>query len=141
MDLETARQHIRQAVDRMRACYLQPVFDEWAILGLAAAGGGVLAYSGPRPEAFKRNLPSDAEPLRTLTAGRQLADGDLEFAAEAAGTRYDALLKLGGATYLVFNHTGKDLAGIRADAKWLAVQAVLFELSEKFRADPLVVEQ
>ncbi len=141
MDLETARQHIRQAVDRMRACSPQPVFDEWAILGRAAAGGGVLAYSGPRPEAFKRNLPADAAPLRTLTAGRQLADGDLEFAAEAAGTRYDALLKLGDATYLVFNHTGKDLAGIRADPKWLAVQAVLFELSEKFRADPLVVEQ
>jgi hypothetical protein len=27
---------------------------------------------------------------------------------------------------------------IRADGKWLAAQAVLFELTEKFRADPLV---
>ena len=29
MDLETARRHISSALERMRACYLQAVFDEW----------------------------------------------------------------------------------------------------------------
>lgn len=124
-------------MDRMRACYLQAVFDEWAILTIAGKAGGVLAYQGPRPDAFRRNLPSDAEPLRAITAGREFAEGDIEFVPDAADTRYDAFMKIGSSSYLVLNHTVKTMNEIRADSKWLAVQAVLFELSEKFRADPL----
>jgi hypothetical protein len=48
-------------------------------------------------------------------------------------------MKIGPASFLVLNHTGKSLAEIRADTRWLAAQAVLFELTEKFRADPLQV--
>jgi hypothetical protein len=137
MDLESARRYIQTAVERMRACYLRPVFDEWAILSVPAKTGGVVAYSGPRPDAFRRNLPDDAEPLRALAAGRQFADGDIEFVPNAADTLYDAFMKIGPTSYLVLNHTVKTMEEIRADAKWLGVQAVLFELSEKFRADPL----
>jgi hypothetical protein len=139
MDLEIARQHVQTYVDRMRAAYRQPLFDEWAILGVTGGAGSVLAYSGPRPDVFRRNVPSDAEPLRLRTAGQPLADGDIEFVADAAGTQYDAFVKLGATSYLILNHTGKTLAEIRRDAKWLGAQAVLFELSEKFRADPLTL--
>ncbi|HVU32238.1 MAG TPA: hypothetical protein VHE61_02305 [Opitutaceae bacterium] len=140
MDLPTARTHIQNHLERMRASYRQPLFDEWAILALAGKSGSVLAYQGPRAALFQRNIATDAEPLRVGTAGRQYAEGDLEFASDAAGTRYDAFLKIGAASYLVLNHTAKTLAEIRGDPKWLAAQAILFELSEKFRADPLVVE-
>ena len=47
----------------------------------------------------------------------------------AADTHYDAFMKIGPASYLVLNHTSKTLTEIRADGKWLAVQAILFELS------------
>lgn len=137
MDLETARRHIQTAVDRMRAAYLKPVFDEWAILAIAPKGSGVLAYQGPRPDVFKRQLPDDAEPLRARAAGKEFADGDLEFVPDAADTRYDAFMKIGAASYLILNHTVKTMTEIRADGKWLNVQAILFELSEKFRSDPL----
>jgi hypothetical protein len=137
MDLTTARQLVQSTFDRMRIAYLQPVFDEWAILGLAPKSGGILAYQGPRPEAFRRALPQDAEPLRAGTAGRNFAEGDLEFVPDAADTRYDAFMKIGPTSYLVLNHTVRSMAEIRGDAKWLAAQAILFELSEKFRADPL----
>lgn len=137
MDLATARQHVQAALDRMRACYLKPVFDEWAILAAPGAKGGILAYHGPRPEVFRRRLPEDAELLRAAAAGKQFAEGDLEFVPDAADTRYDAFMKIGPAAYLVLNHTVKTMAEIRADARWLGAQAVLFELSEKFRADPL----
>lgn len=137
MDLETARQHIQTCLTRMHASYRQPVFDEWAILGVSGGAGGVAAYSGPRPEQFRRNVSADAEPLRARASSQPLTEGDIEFAADAAGTRYDAFMKLGPTSYLVLNHTGKTLADIRADSKWLGAQAVLFELSEKFRADPL----
>lgn len=137
MDLETARRHIQLAVDRMRAAYLKPVFDEWAILAVPAKTGGVVAYYGPRPDVFKRNLADDAEPLRARAAGKEFAEGDIEFVPDAADTRYDAFMKIGPTSYLVLNHTVKTMTEIRSDVKWLGVQALLFELSEKFRADPL----
>jgi hypothetical protein len=137
MDLETARRIIEIANDRMRACYLQPVFDEWAILSLPAKAGGVVAYQGPRADVFRRNLPSDAEPLRKITAGKDFTEGDIEFVPDAADTRYDAFMKIGPSSYLILNHTVKTMTEIRADSKWLDVQGVLFELSEKFRSDPL----
>jgi hypothetical protein len=46
-------------------------------------------------------------------------------------------MKVGPASFLVLNHTAKTMNEIRADGKWLGAQAVLFDLSEKFRADPL----
>lgn len=139
MDLSTARRHIQNCVERMRAAYLKPVFDEWAILAVPAKTGGVLAYSGPRPEAFRQNLAADAEPLRARAAGKDFAEGDLEFVPDAADTHYDAFMKIGPTSYLVLNHTAKTMNEIRADTKWLGAQAVLFELSEKFRADPLAL--
>ena len=137
MDLETARRHIQTAFERMRAYYLKPVFDEWAILSLPSKSGGVVAYHGPRPDVFRQNLPHDAEPLRAVAAGKQFSEGDIEFVPDAADTRYDAFMKIGANSFLVLNHTVKTMNEIRADAKWIAAQAVLFELSEKFRADPL----
>jgi hypothetical protein len=139
MDLDTARRHVQTCLDRMRAAYLKPVFDEWAILAGGAKGSGIAAYHGPRPDKFKQQLGNDAEPLRASTKGKELTEGDIEFVAEAGKTRYDAMMKVGPASYLILNHTTTTLAEIRADAKWLAAQAILFELSEKFRGDPLEV--
>lgn len=139
MDLDTARRHIQSSLERMRIAYIKPVFDEWAILALAPKSGGILAYNGPRPDGFRRNLTDDAEPLRARAAGQQFSEGDIEFVADAADTRYDAFMKIGPSSYLVLNHTVRTMTEIRGDAKWLAAQALLFELSEKFRADPLVV--
>ncbi len=140
MDLETARRHITACFERMKAAYRQPVFDEWAILAMPAKNGGVVAYAGARAEGFRRLLPRDAEPLRAAAAGRKFAEGDIEFVPDAADTHYDAFMKIGPAAYLVLNHTVKTMTEIRADQKWLKAQAVLFELSEKFREDPLALE-
>ena len=139
MDLVTARRHIVTALDRMRVAYLKPVFDEWAILSMAPKNGGVVAYDGPRAEMFRRSLAQDAEPLRASTAGKTFAEGDIEFVTDATETRYDAFMKVGATSYLILNHTQRTMADIRSDAKWLGAQAVLFELSEKFRADSLKV--
>jgi hypothetical protein len=138
MDLATARQHIQNAFARMDSLYRRPLFDEWAILS-SAENGGVLAYAGPRSELFRQQLLDDAEPLLAATAGRPFDAGDFEFATDAGGTRYDACMKLGEQSYLVCNHTTRAMAEIRKDVKWLKAQAVFFELSEKFRAEPLQV--
>lgn len=137
MELDTARRHIQTAFERMRAAYRQPVFDEWAILTLTSRGGAIAAYHGPRADAFLRNLQTDSAPLRMRAAGKQFAEGDIEFVPDAASTAYDAFMKTGPTSYLVLNHTSKTMDEIRTDSRWLGVQPVLFELSEKFRADAL----
>jgi len=136
MDLAAARTHITSALARMNSVYGQVVFDEWAVLGFGG-NGGVLAYAGPRPDSFRRQLPDDAAPLRAEAAWQPNAVGDIVFALETGGTRYDAFLRLGEASYLVCNHTARSMVEIRANPGWLRAQAVLFELGEKFRADPL----
>lgn len=138
MDLATARQHIQSSFERMRALYLKPVFDEWVILGLGAGHRGVLAYNGPRPEGLRAQLADDVEPLRALADGRHFEVGDFDFALEATGPRYDALIKVGETSFLVCNHTARTMTEIRADTRWLKAQTAFFDLTEKFRADPLV---
>jgi hypothetical protein len=137
MELEAARTHIQVALTRMNTAYGQVVFDEWAILGLGG-NGGVHAYVGPRPDRFRKHLPDDAAPLRAEAAAQPSGVGDIVFALEAGGTRYDAFVRLGESSYLVCNHTAKTMAEIRSNPGWLKAQPVLFELGEKFRADPLV---
>jgi hypothetical protein len=136
MDLAAARTLIASALARANTAYGQPVFDEWAVLGLGG-NRGLLAYAGPRPERFRREMPNDAAPLRAEAAGQSTGLGDLVFALEASGTHYDAFMRLGESSYLVCNHTTKTMAEIRANPGWLKAQPVLFELGEKFRADPL----
>jgi len=137
MDLATARQHISGSLERMRALYSRPVFDEWVILAPGAGNRGVLAYVGPRAEEFRKQLPDDVEPLLAQVGGQKLEVGDFEFTIEGDGTRHDVLLKLGANSYLVCNNTAKSMAEIRGDTRWLKAQAAFVDLSEKFRSDPL----
>jgi len=138
MDLAAARQLIETCFARMDSAYLRPVFNEWAILSLAAHQG-ILAYSGPRPDTFRQRVPEDVEPLRTLIAGRPFASGEFEFASEANGTRYDACLKVGDRSFLVCNHTTREMGEIRSDPKWRLAQTAFFEMCESFRSDPLSI--
>lgn len=139
MTLESARSLIATALARMASLYGRPVFDEWVVISLGAEPGGILAYSGPRAESFRQSFAADVAPLRAAMEAKNYAVGDFEFAPDGAGPRHDASLRLGGASYLVCNHTGKSMTEIRTDPAWLKAQAAFFELAEKFRADPLAV--
>ncbi|HWA85458.1 MAG TPA: hypothetical protein VG710_04495 [Opitutus sp.] len=136
MDLAAARHQIESAFVRMNALYQRPLFDEWAILS-PSAKHGVLAYAGRREQSFRQSLPRDAEPLRAAVAGRRFDPGEFEFASDAAGTRYDACMKIGPTAFLVFNNTTLSMSDIRSNPPWLKAQTVFFDLGEKFRADPL----
>ena len=137
MNLSVARQHIQTSLDRMRALYLKPVFDEWVILTPGAKHAGVMAYSGPRLEEFREKLPADVQPLMAQLAGRTLAIGDFEFTHDGDGTQHDALIRMGATSYLVCNNLAKSMTEIRADARWLKAQAAFVDLSDQFRNDPL----
>lgn len=137
MELQVARQNIHTSLARMRAIYGEQLFDEWAILAAGAKQRGILAYDGPRIEAFSATFQADIAPLRDQLTGNALTDGDFAFAPDAYGTRHDAVMRTGPGSYLILNNTIKSMREIRANPLWLKAQAVFVELSEKFQADPL----
>lgn len=134
MDAGEAGKLIEKALGRMRATYLEPVFDEWAIV----TQRGILAYAGPRGERFARELTTDIAPLRAGLAGQALHVGDIDFAPQATGPHHDAVIRIGEAAYLLLNHTSQTIESIRSNTRWLEAQRFLFSLCEQFRADPVV---
>jgi hypothetical protein len=137
MKLDPAKALITAALGRMNALYNKTVFDEWMLVSLQADRGSLLAYEGPRPESYRRRFADDIVPLRAEMAGKRLAVGDFEFAPEATGTHFDGCIRVAETSYLLCNHTGKSMAEIRRDPRWLQAQKAFVELSEKFRRDPL----
>ena len=137
MTLEDAKSAITLTLGRMNAVYSQTVFDEWMLVSLRPDGGAILAYHGPRAESYRREFAADVQPLRALLAARKQNIGDFEFAHDAAGTRFDACLKTGPASFLFCNNTKKSMAEIRQSPLWLEAQKAFAALSAKFQSDEL----
>ena len=138
MNLKEARAAINQTLARMNALYNQTVFDEWVLVVLAREQGGILSsYSGPRAELYERKFKEDVLPLRAELDQHHLAVGDFVFVPNAAGTRFDACIRVGDSSYLFCNNIEKSMVDIRKDPLWLEAQKPFVDLSSKFRADPL----
>lgn len=122
----------------MDALYQKPVFDEWVVVSFASPEAVVVFYDGPRSETFEKNLHSDSAPLTREMQDRNYSIGDFEFVQEARGSRFDACVRAGETTYLFCNNTYGSMAELRRDPRWLKAQVPFVDLTEKFRADPLV---
>ncbi len=138
MQLAQASTLIRSQLNRMADAYGETVFDEWVLIGLTAAGGSILGYDGPRAADFKKTFLQDLAPLRAMIGKGEQDIGGFEFVNDAAGHRYDAVMKVGESVYLLCNHTTLTVDDIRAKAGWLKAQTAWFDLGEKFRVDPLI---
>jgi hypothetical protein len=140
MTLDQAKTLISACARQMDAQYQKVVFDEWAIISLADQKGRLLAYIGPRKAGFQKNFLADAGSLRTSLLAGQTNVGDFEFARHGVGTGFESFLVLGPGLFLICNHTAKSMDAITQDPLWLAAQVPFVELSEQFRADPLLNE-
>lgn len=138
MNLETARTNIRACRERMDALYQKPVFDEWVVVSFANQPASILIYEGTRADSIKETIHRDSAPLAREMADKHYTVGDFEFAQDARGSRFDACVRLGEHAYLLCNNTYGTLADLRQDPRWLKAQAPFVNLTEKFRADPLV---
>lgn len=138
MKLEDAIVLITKYSDRMNALYSRVVFDEWAIIFFQGEKGTIVAYSGPRKENFQANFSADVETLRSELLETPHETGDFEFARHGLGTRFDAFMVLGPNLFLICNNTTDSIAGLTKDPRWLAAQVPFAELTEKFRANPLI---
>ncbi len=138
MILDQAKSLIRNCAEQMQARYQKPVFDEWAVISLADQKGRVLAYIGPRKQGFKDNFLADAGSLRAGLLNERYEIGDFEFTRHGVGTGFESFMVVGKGTYLICNNTTQTMDAISKDPLWIGAQEPFVELSEKFRADPLV---
>lgn len=139
MTLDEVKNLIKVCTGRMDASYGQPVFDEWAVVSLAANKARVLAYAGPRNDDFLKNFANDLGSLRAELLDTDYGSGDFAFARQADGTRFEAFMVLGPATYLICNNTGESMDTIAKNPKWLDAQVPFAELGDTLRANPVVV--
>ncbi len=139
MTLEDAVNHIKSCAKEMDARYGQTVFNEWAVLSLAENKARVLSYIGPRNDDFLKNFAKDLGALRAELLTENYGVGDFEFARHGTGTGFESFLVLGRALYLICNNTRESMDTIAKNPRWLAAQVPFAELSEKIRANPLIV--
>jgi hypothetical protein len=137
MKLDQATELIKLCAAQMDARYGQVVFDEWAIISLAARKGRVLAYIGPRKEGFQKNFRMDLGALREGLLNPKYSVGDFEFARHGVGPAFEAFMVVGRGVYLICNNTVQSMDSITKDPLWLGAQVSFVELSEKFLDDPL----
>ena len=141
MRLNQATELIKSCAEQMDARYKNVVFDEWAVISLAAQKGRVLAYLGPRREGFQKNFLTDVGALREGLLNDKYNVGDFEFARHGVGPAFEAFMVVGQGVYLICNNTVQSMDGITKDPLWLGAQVPFVELSDKFRADPLALAE
>ena len=139
MTLEQSVKLIQSCAEQMNARYQKVVFDEWAIIALSDRKGRLLAYIGPRKSGFQNNFLDDAGPLRSGLLASQSNVGDFDFARHGVGTGFESFMVLGDGIFLICNNTVQSMDGITKDPLWIGAQVPFVELSDKFRADPLVL--
>jgi len=139
MTLDQANKQIAACADQMNARYKKTVFDEWAIISLEEHKGHLLSYIGPRKAGFQKNFLTDAGSLRAGMLTQKYEPGDFEFARHGVGTGFESFMVLGKGIFLICNNTVQSMDGITQDPHWLSAQEPFVDLSELFRANPLVL--
>ena len=139
MTLDQASKQTQQCAQQMDARYKKVVFDEWAIISLEENKGHLLSYKGPRKAGFQKNFLEDAGSLRVGMLTEKYDVGDFEFARHGVGTGFESFMVLGKGIFLICNNTVQSMDGITQDPHWLSAQEPFVDLSEKFRADPLML--
>lgn len=139
MTLDEIKTLIRECASQMDGRYGRTVFNEWAVVSLVENKARVLAYVGPRNDAFLQNFVKDLGALRAELLNGQYGVGDFEFARHGIGTGFESFLVVGHGIYLICNNTRESMDTIARNPRWLGAQVPFAELSEKVRSDPLLV--
>jgi hypothetical protein len=140
MTIDQALKLIQSCAEQMDERYKKVVFDEWAIISLADQKGRLLAYIGPRKSGFQKNFPTDAGPLRAGLLAGESNVGDFDFARHGVGTGFESFMVLGEGIFLICNNTVQSMDAITKDPLWIGAQVPFVELSDKFRANPVVAD-
>jgi hypothetical protein len=137
MTLDEANKQIIACSKQMNDRYGQIVFDEWAVVSLENQKARIIAYQGPRNDAFLKCFVEDLGSLRAELMNGKYNPGDFEFARNATGTFFEAFIVIGKGLYLICNNTRASMNEIARDPRWLNAQVPFAELAEKLRGSPL----
>ena len=137
MTLDEIMRLIRDCAKQMNDRYGKTVFDEWAVISLRQDQGRIIAYIGPRHDAFLTTFAKDLAPLRAELLSAKYGPGDFEFARHGVGTVFESFMVLAEGVYLICNHTTSSMNEIAKDPRWLNAQMPFAELSDKVRSSPL----
>jgi hypothetical protein len=137
MNFEKASQTISDCAIQMTRAYGSAVFNELVIVSFAGGREEVVGYVGPRPERVQNDFAQNLHRLKGELFSARHQTGEFEFARDAHGTHFDAFLVLGEWLYLICNNTTLTMDEVTAKPEWRKAQVFFFEMSEKFRADPL----
>ncbi len=138
MNLQQAIVQVESHLDEADQAYGTVLFDEWMLVWLAPGHRDMLHYFGPRTKQTKEEFNADLGPLRAEILSGDYHTGDLEFARNAEGTRFDAFIAVGPGRFLILNNVEKTIQQITSNPRWHAAQVAVVKLSEAFRRDPLV---
>ncbi len=138
MTLTEAIAVIKDRLSRMNELYSKTVFNEWAIIRVEGTRGRILTYEGQRREDFTHSFPADVKAFGPELLKSSQVPGDYDFFRHATGTDFDAYLVLGNHVFLICNNTAQSMTGITEDPLWLKAQVPFVEMSETFRAAPVV---
>ena len=78
-------------------------------------------------------------PRAALSQSQKYDVGDFEFARHGIGTGFESFMVLAEGIFLICNNTVQSMDGITKDPRWLEAQVPFVELSDKFRADPVIL--
>ena len=137
MTLDETIRLIRACAKEMTDRYGKSVFDEWVIVSLLQHQARILAYLGPRNDAFLKHFADDLGALRAELLNSKYSVGDFEFARHGEGTKFEAFMVLGKGIYLICNNTHASMHDLAKDPRWLDAQVPFTELSDKVRSSPL----
>jgi len=138
MILSQALDSVKRCSENMNARYGKVVFDEWAIVSLQRGKERIVAYQGPRKENFQKNFVNDLGGLRADVLTTKHEPGHFDFARHAVGTTFEAFVCVGDELYVICNNTQTSMTEITKDGRWLDAQKAFAELTDAFRAAPLV---
>jgi len=140
MNLQQAIYLIGQCARRMNELYGQVVFDEWVIIHVQDSKGRVIHYTGPRQANFATDIAELKESVEDMLSS-ELGCGDFTFERHGVGPQADALMVIGPDAYLICNNTKLSIHQITQNPLWLQAQVPFVELGDRFRANPLLLEQ
>ena len=138
MTLNEAITLIKDGLCRMDELYNKTVFDEWAIIRVEGTRRRIVTYEGQRREDFTHSFPAEVKAFGPELLKSSHVPGDYDFFRHATGTDFDAYLVLGKQLFLICNNTTQSMTGITEDPLWLKAQVPFVEMSEKFRAAPVI---
>ena len=137
MNLATATDRIKIALQSLEESIGEPVFDEWVLTEKMPSGWKILQYGGDRKEAFLEEFNTDIAALRETLNPANTLIGDFAFSHEGYGSGFDAHMCVGKNLFVLFNNTAKSTGEITSNPKWTAAQIHFTELLEAFIADPV----